>query len=106
MVGRMLSTVRQLDAFKNDGWAVHNDGGYRYGAGWNVKAWTKPLIGRGYTVGFQYISMEFTCDVYECGGIDIPNCLTLSGTYTPAAGNRTFADPPTGPSDTAPRNLL
>jgi hypothetical protein len=34
MVGRMLSTVRPYDAFKNDGWAVHNDGGYRYSAGW------------------------------------------------------------------------
>jgi hypothetical protein len=106
-VGRMLSAVRPYDAFKNDdGRAIHNDGGYRYSAGWHVEAWTKPLIARGYTVGFTYISMEFRCDVYDCGGIDIPNCLTMGGTYTPAADYKTSTNLATSMLDTTPRDLL
>jgi hypothetical protein len=91
IVGRILSRVRQTDAFQSDGYAtfIQNDDGYRYrkGGGWRVEEWTKPWITRGYSVDFEYFDLEFQpvveikCDVLECGAIDIRNCLTLGGVY-------------------------
>jgi hypothetical protein len=91
LVDRILSKVRQTDAFRRDGYAtfIRNDDGYRYrkGGGWRVEEWTKPMITRRYSVDFEYFDLEFQpvveikCDVLECGAIDIPNCLTFGGIY-------------------------
>lgn len=85
-VGRILSLVRRTDAFQNDGYAIinQNDSGYKYpkGGGWWVEEWTTPGIGRVYSVHFQYFDFgyrpfaEIKYDVFECGAIDIRNCLT------------------------------
>ena len=90
-VGSILSRVRQSKTFQSDGYSkfIQNDDGYRYakGGGWRVEEWTKPMITRGYSVDFEYFDLEFQpvveikCDVYECGAIDIRNCLTLGGAY-------------------------
>jgi hypothetical protein len=68
-VGRILSQVRQTEAFRNDG--------YTRDGGWHVEAWTKPLITQGYSVEFAYFNQAVKCAVLDCGAIDVPNCLTL-----------------------------
>jgi hypothetical protein len=91
-VGKVLSRVRHLDAFRRDGYSVARTGeiGLRQttGGGWNVKEWTEPLITRGYTVDFYYYdvdefqpAIEVKCDVLECGAIDASNCQTFGGYY-------------------------
>jgi hypothetical protein len=90
-VGIILSRVRQSEAFQSDGYStiIQNDSGYRYrkGGGWRVEEWNKPMITPGYTVEFEYFDLEFQpeaivkCDVFECGAIDISNCLTFGSFY-------------------------
>jgi hypothetical protein len=86
LVGHVLSRVRQLPAFQSDGYSLTRIGdGKVKGGGWDVKEWNESLITRGYTVRFEYSDAEFrpgieiTCDVLECGAIDVSNCLTLGG---------------------------
>jgi hypothetical protein len=98
-VGHMLSAVRQTDAFQRDGYELvyKNDAGHRYYGGWRVKGWTTPL-NRGYTVTFEYLSpeIEMTCEVYDCGGIDIPNCLTMGRINFSVPAEGTWVSPTTG----------
>jgi hypothetical protein len=82
LVGHVLSRVRHLPAFQSDGYSLTRIGD---GGGWDVKEWNEPLITRGYTARFEYSDAEFrpgieiTCDVLECGAIDVSNCLTFGG---------------------------
>ena len=91
-VGRALAQVRQTDAFQSDGRepvVQQNDGGYRYrkGGGWSFEERHKPMIAQVYSVDFDYYDFQFQpdveirCDVYDCGAIDIHNCLTLNAYY-------------------------
>jgi hypothetical protein len=90
-VGKILSRVRESDAFQSDVYSmfIQNDDGYRYrkGGGWHVEERTSLLFVREYTVDFQYFDLEFMpmveirCDVLECGAIDVSNCLTFGDYY-------------------------
>jgi hypothetical protein len=78
LVGRILETSRQTYAFQHDGYTpgAKYEGGYRVGEGWLVQTWTG-LLNRGYAVEYSYPTIDVMCVVYDCGGIDIPNCLTM-----------------------------
>jgi hypothetical protein len=88
IVGGMLSAFRQTEIFQSDEYQ------YLKGGGWQVEGWSKPFIARGYTVTFNYFVIV-SCEVYDCGAIDIPNCLTFNGN-TPVPSDRTWVTPTTG----------
>jgi uncharacterized protein YerC len=91
-VARVLSKVRKSEEFQNDGYktVMTNDNGRRYakGGGWKVEEQTELFFIRIYAVDFEYSDtnlkpagmVEVKCDVFDCGAIDLPNCLTL-GSY-------------------------
>jgi len=69
-----LPRLREFEAFQHDGFGTNG--------GWSIEEWTR-LWMHGYTVDFSLNDPQVSiiCEVYECGAVDIHNCLTLGPFY-------------------------